>query len=169
MKTKPNPEKIPLPTQRTHASAILFLAAALFALQGAIAAAATVNIDVGHDEFVPYNVQIQAGDTVVWTWTTDHTSSVTAGTPISPSGLFDSGIRLMPFTFSYTFTNPGHYDYYCQVEPVNMNGSIDVAGPTGPPVAQLLNISTRMNVQTGENVMIGGFIVTGSAAKKVLL
>ncbi len=38
---------------------------------------------------------------------------------------------------------------------------------TGP--AQLLNISTRLNVQTGDNVGIGGFIITGNAPKKVLL
>jgi hypothetical protein len=33
----------------------------------------------------------------------------------------------------------------------------------------LLNISTRMNVGTGDNVLIGGFIVVGTEAKKVLL
>jgi glucose/arabinose dehydrogenase len=35
--------------------------------------------------------------------------------------------------------------------------------------AQALNISSRANVGIGDNVMIGGFIITGSAAKKVLL
>ena len=34
--------------------------------------------------------------------------------------------------------------------------------------AQLANISTRGNVQTGDNVMIGGIIVQGSAAANVL-
>lgn len=34
---------------------------------------------------------------------------------------------------------------------------------------KLLNISTRSRVQTGDNVAIGGFIVTGSGAKKVIL
>jgi WD40 repeat protein len=38
-----------------------------------------------------------------------------------------------------------------------------------PTPAQALNLSTRMRVQTGENVGIGGFIITGSAAKHVLL
>ena len=37
------------------------------------------------------------------------------------------------------------------------------------PAAQALNISTRMRVQTGDNVAIGGFIITGSAPKQVLL
>jgi hypothetical protein len=34
---------------------------------------------------------------------------------------------------------------------------------------QLQNISTRGSVQTGENVLIGGFIITGSQAKKVMV
>ena len=37
------------------------------------------------------------------------------------------------------------------------------------PPSQLLNISTRLRVQTGENVLIGGFIITGSEAKKVII
>ena len=40
--------------------------------------------------------------------------------------------------------------------------------PTATP-PQLVNISTRMRVQTGENALIGGFIITGNAAKKVIL
>jgi hypothetical protein len=38
----------------------------------------------------------------------------------------------------------------------------------GPP-AQLLNISTRLRVQGGERVGIGGFIVTGSSTKRILV
>ena len=38
-----------------------------------------------------------------------------------------------------------------------------------PPTAQLTNISTRASVQTGERVTIGGFIVTGTDSKTVVL
>jgi hypothetical protein len=41
--------------------------------------------------------------------------------------------------------------------------------PTSTPASQALNLSTRMFVQTGDNVGIGGFIVTGSVPKHVLL
>jgi hypothetical protein len=41
--------------------------------------------------------------------------------------------------------------------------------PTATPAAQALNLSTRMRVQTGDNVGIGGFIITGTAPKHVLL
>ena len=35
--------------------------------------------------------------------------------------------------------------------------------------SQAMNISTRARVETGDNVLIGGFIVTGSAAKRVIV
>lgn len=42
--------------------------------------------------------------------------------------------------------------------------------PTAAPAPrQLLNIATRLRVQTGENVLIGGVIVTGTEAKKVII
>jgi hypothetical protein len=41
------------------------------------------------------------------------------------------------------------------------------ATPTATPPAQALNISTRMSVQTGNNVLIAGFIVTGVDQKTV--
>ncbi|HEY3662889.1 MAG TPA: choice-of-anchor tandem repeat GloVer-containing protein [Chthoniobacterales bacterium] len=37
------------------------------------------------------------------------------------------------------------------------------------PQAALFNISTRLNVGTGDNVLIGGFIVTGSQPKEVIV
>jgi len=41
--------------------------------------------------------------------------------------------------------------------------------PSPTPAAQALNLSTRMRVQTGNNVGIGGLIITGSAPKHLLL
>ena len=42
----------------------------------------------------------------------------------------------------------------------------DTPPPSSGPV---LNVSTRMRVQTGEGVLIGGFILTGEAPKRVIL
>jgi hypothetical protein len=39
----------------------------------------------------------------------------------------------------------------------------------GSLVTRLANISTRLPVQTGDNVLIGGFIVTGTQPKKVIV
>jgi hypothetical protein len=41
--------------------------------------------------------------------------------------------------------------------------------PTPNPAAQALNLSTRMRVQPGDNAGIGGFIITGTAPKHLLL
>jgi hypothetical protein len=53
----------------------------------------------------------------------------------------------------------------------NANGGdgSDIGAFEFAPPAQLLNISTRMKVLGGDNVLIGGFIVTGTDQKKVLL
>jgi hypothetical protein len=42
-------------------------------------------------------------------------------------------------------------------------------GVTPGPGTQAVNLSTRMRIQTGDNAGIGGFIITGSAPKHVLL
>ncbi|MEY2573718.1 MAG: type secretion system secreted protein VgrG [Verrucomicrobiota bacterium] len=45
-----------------------------------------------------------------------------------------------------------------------------IGTPTpAPSPAQLLNISTRLKVQSDEAVLIGGFIITGNASKKVIV
>jgi hypothetical protein len=41
--------------------------------------------------------------------------------------------------------------------------------PFPPGTAQAINLSTRMRVQTGNDVAIGGFIITGTAPKHILL
>ena len=38
-----------------------------------------------------------------------------------------------------------------------------------PQMGQLLNIATRLRVQTGDNVLIGGFIISGNDPKKVMV
>jgi hypothetical protein len=54
------------------------------------------------------------------------------------------------------------------VNPTGLLSVIDPAKPN-PQGGRLLNISTRMRTETGENVLIGGFYITGSAPKKVLI
>ena len=40
---------------------------------------------------------------------------------------------------------------------------------TAPPPVHLANISTRLAVGTGDNVLIAGFIITGTQPKKVIV
>lgn len=41
--------------------------------------------------------------------------------------------------------------------------------PTPTPAARPLNISTRLRVQTGDNVLIGGFIIRGDVPKRIIV
>jgi hypothetical protein len=49
------------------------------------------------------------------------------------------------------------------------DGGLASAELYGKPMPTLLNISTRTNVQTGDKVLIGGFIITGSEQKTVIV
>ncbi len=57
-----------------------------------------------------------------------------------------------------------------QVYSVGGDHSADASRGEGTaPSALLANISTRMRVETGDNVLIAGFIISGTAPKKVLV
>lgn len=139
---------------------------------GLIAKTVTVEVAPGHALiFSPAHVSIDPGDTVKWVWLTSG-HSVTSGTPDKQTSMFNSNILNNGETFSFTFPDPGTFPYFCLPHGgcCGMVGSVTVAGAPPPPsAAQLLNISTRMLVQTGDNVLIGGFIVTGNDPKKVIV
>ncbi len=48
-------------------------------------------------------------------------------------------------------------------------GLVEVYDLDSGPGSSILNISTRGNVQTGNNIMIGGFIVSGDGSQRVLV
>jgi plastocyanin len=121
--------------------------------------------------FYPAFVSIEQGDMVQWIWD-DDTHSTTSGSPGSPSGFWNSGVLNDGATFTHVFADPGTFPYYCSVHGgcCGMTGTVYVAASTPTPTpAQPLNISTRMEVRTDAQVLIGGFIVTGNDPKKVIL
>src|SRR6188472_4458015 len=67
------------------------------------------------------------------------------------------------------FSCVGQFSDIAATSPEGIN--LDVIGYdlTQPSQASLSNISTRSFVQTGEHVMIGGFIVQGSGPKRVII
>ncbi|MFL6541683.1 MAG: plastocyanin/azurin family copper-binding protein [Chthoniobacterales bacterium] len=146
--------------------AALFVAAHLRAATVAVTLEEDPNYYYVTVAFSPSSVTINVGDTVQWQWNSGP-HSVTSGTPDHPSGLFDSGIQNSGHSFSHTFTDPGQVPYYCMVHGSMMTGVVKVVAPSVTPA--LLNLSTRLRVQTGENVLIGGFIVNGSAPKRIAI
>lgn len=62
------------------------------------------------------DLRIRPGDTVTWEWPGFH--NVVSGVPsqgAAGDGRFRSGNPVSPGTFSFTFTQPGTYPYYCQL------------------------------------------------------
>jgi len=69
-----------------------------------------------------------------------------------------------------SFTPPPDFDQRGTGFPRVLNGRIDIGSFEGPMPGQtkLLNVSTRLRVLTGDDALIGGFIVTGNASKRVI-
>jgi plastocyanin len=94
--------------------------------------ALTAEVTLVNTAFNPPQIEVEAGTTVTWinADTTAHT--VTAGTRDAPTGLFDSGNLDPGGTFSFTFTEPGTYDYFCTPHD-GMDGTVVVteSSPSG--------------------------------------
>ena len=88
-------------------------------------------------------------------------------------GLYGEGKTLLGFT-NVTTDGNGNVSFDASVTrgALITSTATDPAGNTSEfsqSIGQLLNISTRLRVRTGQNVLIGGFIVVGSDPKRVLL
>lgn len=70
--------------------------------------------------------------------------------------------ELLTETIEYTISD-GHETDSANLT-ININGLTDVV-----PVAELINISTRGNVQTGDSIMIGGFVIEGTEDLELLI
>jgi trimeric autotransporter adhesin len=118
------------------AAGVITIAAAL-AICPTIASGTTVLVTVapgGELSFAPSSVTIHPGDTVQWGWD-DNDHSSTSGTPGSPNGLWDSGIRNRGASFSHTFNSAGSFPYYCTPhgQCCGMVGTVTVSNPTPTP------------------------------------
>jgi plastocyanin len=74
--------------------------------------------------FVPKELTIQAGTKVTWTNEDSFAHTVTSGTRGNPTGMFDETVQAGG-TFSFTFEQPGTYDYFCSIHP-GMDGVVIV-------------------------------------------
>ena len=79
-----------------------------------------VEIKIENYAYAPASVTIPPGTAITWV----NKDSV-AHTATSRDGVFDSGLLGRDQTFSYVFTNPGEYEYYCIPHPY-MTGKIIV-------------------------------------------
>ena len=91
-------------------------------LMGATSAAYADNFEVKIDNFTfnPQQITVHAGDTVTWVNHDDIPHTVTSKTMIFRSNALDSDDK-----FSFTFTTPGSFPYFCSLHP-HMTGTIVV-------------------------------------------
>lgn len=76
--------------------------------------------------FIPYQIEINSGESVTWTNNDSAAHTATSGIPGTPDGIFDSGMILPAGTFEFTFSDSGEYNYYCMVHPW-MTGKVMVS------------------------------------------
>jgi hypothetical protein len=72
-------------------------------------------------------------------------------------------------TISHTYKHGGQFFATLTVKDSHGLVSANTASAEIRVAAQLLNLSTRLRVQPGDNALIGGFIIHGSEPKKVIL
>jgi plastocyanin len=114
---------IRFPTARFPATAIALIFAATMAAPLARAADTAVSID--NFTFAPQRITVKTGTTVTWTNRDDIPHTVTSKTAVFKSKALDTGD-----TFTFTFTAPGSYPYFCALHP-HMTGTIVVEADAG--------------------------------------
>ncbi len=133
-------------SRRSLVLAALALAAMSAGLAGGSgpASADTVSITVGDNWFCDAafsggycETTITAGDSIVWDYaagSTVHTTTECGASCDTPTGTpdWDSGIMSPGDTFSFTFTSPGAFLYYCTVHPFDMRGRVFVEAAAEP-------------------------------------
>ena len=121
-------------TIASHIRVATALAVAVFAVATALPAAsahvAETEVKIDNFAFAPQRVTVKAGTTVTWINDEDIPHTVASSTKLFKSNALDTKDK-----FSFTFTTPGAYEYFCSLHP-HMTGTIVVEAATGSRAAQ---------------------------------
>jgi plastocyanin len=98
--------------------------AAMFVWMAVPASADEVAIEIGNFTFGPHELKVKSGTTVTWVNEDDIPHTVVSLNNFRSKAL-DSDDK-----FSFTFTTPGTYKYFCSLHP-HMTGTIVVEAATG--------------------------------------
>ena len=115
------------------AAVVLFAAIVLLARTSSASAqqqaAAAQEVKIDNFTFGPATITVDKGTTVTWTNRDDIPHTVVS------DGTFKSKAMDTDESYSFTFTTPGEYDYFCSLHP-HMTGTIVVEGATGSGATQ---------------------------------
>lgn len=73
--------------------------------------------------FQPDELTVPVGTAVTWT-----NQDGIAHTTTSDDAVWDSGVLAGGGTFSFTFDEPGSFEYFCSIHPAQMRATITVEG-----------------------------------------
>jgi plastocyanin len=111
--------------------AAVFAAAFLPPLARAEQANATgTRVTIDNFAFAPQRLTVKSGTTVTWRNEDDIPHTVAATARFFKSSALDTND-----TYSFTFTTPGTYEYFCSLHP-HMTGTVVVEGTVGTSAAQ---------------------------------
>lgn len=101
------------------------LALAAAAAPALPARAADQQVTIDNFTFSPQKITVKAGTTITWRNDDDIPHAVASSARLFHSKALDTGD-----VYSFTFTTPGVYEYFCSLHP-HMTGSITVETATG--------------------------------------
>ena len=92
----------------------------LFTASGQEKSASTAEVKIDNFSFAPATVTVSVGNTVTWTNRDDIPHTVVSTDKVFKSKVLDTDEK-----FSFTFTKPGEYPYFCSIHP-KMTGKVIV-------------------------------------------
>ena len=87
-------------------------------------------MDIDQFTFLPQRITVKAGTTVTWINEDDVPHTIVSSSKVFKSKALDTADK-----FSFTFTTPGTYDYFCSLHP-HMTGAVVVEAASGSNAAQ---------------------------------
>jgi amicyanin len=121
---------------------VFVFAALMFPVPAATAASYQVHMS-GY-AFGPAQLSIKAGDTVTWT---NHDQAPHNAVVTSGPAQFQSPMLATGQSWSFTFSQPGTYSYYCSVHP-DMRAQVAVQAADPPPAPPQQQTTKRQPVTT---------------------
>jgi plastocyanin len=109
-----------LHSARLPAAALLLALGATFALPSQAAPPRAQSVQIHNFAFAPAVLTVAAGTTIIWTNADEDPHTVTATGKAFHSAALDTGGK-----YSFTFTRPGEFAYFCSLHP-HMIGKIIV-------------------------------------------
>ena len=104
------------------------------------------------------DLTIEVGTTVTWTNRDGSAHTATSGSPDSETGLWDSDTLLRDASFSFAFTEPGTFAYFCRFHPGSMRATVTVVADAADAGAMVDGDAMAEGDGTGDAADAGAMV-----------